>query len=381
MSFSEIFIRRPIATILLTVVMSVFGLWAYFRLPVNSLPTVDYPVIQVSVFYPGASPATMASAVATPLENEFTQINGLQNMIADNRSGSTTITLTFALHRNVDLLAPDVQAAITRATRNLPNDLPSPPTYQKFNPSETPTAVVLMHSETFSGGDLYDYANHLVAKKISMLEGVSKVQTLGAQRAVRIQYMPEKLASFQIGVDELALALKAGTVNIPGGSLNGPSRTFLIEPMGQLRTAAEYAELIVATRNGAPVRLKDVAHCVDSLNNDIVDLRFDKAGSPTRDKCVIMLISRVAGANTVEVADSIVATIAAVRAELPPEIHTEMMYNGGTPIRESLRDVEITVLVALFLVVLMMTAALFMTFSRGGIIAFMVAALFFARIT
>ncbi len=352
MSFSEIFIRRPIATILLTVVMSVFGVWAYFRLPVNSLPTVDYPVIQVSVFYPGASPATMASAVATPLENEFTQINGLQSMIADNRSGSTTITLTFALHRNVDLLTPDVQAAITRATRNLPNDLPSPPTYQKFNPSETPTAVVLMHSETFSGGDLYDYANHLVAKKISMLEGVSKVQTLGAQRAVRIQYMPEKLAGFQIGVDELALALKTGTVNIPGGSLNGPSRTFLIEPLGQLRTAAEYGELIIATRNGAPVRLKDVANCVDSLNNDIVDLRFDKAGSPTRDKCVIMLISRVAGANTVQVADSIVATIAAVRAELPPEIHTEMMYNGGTPIRESLRDVEITVLVALFLVVL-----------------------------
>ncbi|MEI7436320.1 MAG: efflux RND transporter permease subunit, partial [bacterium] len=336
----------------LTIVMSVCGLWAYFRLPVNSLPTVDYPVIQVMVAYPGASPATMASAVATPLENEFTQISGLQSMISDNRSGSTTIMLTFALHRNVDLIAPDVQAAITRATRNLPNDLPSPPTYQKFNPSETPTAVVLMHSDTFSAGDLYDNANHLVAKKISMLEGVSKVQTLGAQRAVRIQFMPEKLASFQIGVDELAAALKSGTVNIPGGSLNGPSRTFLIEPLGQLRMASDYGELIIATRRDAPVRLKDVARCVDSLNNDIIDLRFDQAGSPTRDKCVIMLISRVSGANTVEVADRIVATLNTVRAELPPAIHTELMYNGGTPIRESLHDVEITVLVALLLVVL-----------------------------
>ena len=156
MTFSEVFIRRPIATILITIVLAVFGGWAYIRLPVNSLPTVDYPVIQVTVGYPGASPGTMASAVALPLENEFTQINGLQSMISDNKEGVTTINLTFSLNRNVDLVAPDVQAAITRAQKNLPLDLPSPPTYQKFNPSDSPIYFIVLYSDTLTLGDLYD---------------------------------------------------------------------------------------------------------------------------------------------------------------------------------------------------------------------------------
>ena len=181
MTFSEVFIRRPVMTTLLTVVFVIFGVVAYFRLPVNSLPTVDYPVIQVTVNYPGASPATMASAVATPLENEFTQISGLETMISDNKSGMSTLTLTFSLNRNVDLVAPDVQAAITRALNNLPKDLPSPPTYQKFNPSDAPIYFVVLYSDTMLHGDLYDYANHVVARKLSMLEGVSKVQVYGAR--------------------------------------------------------------------------------------------------------------------------------------------------------------------------------------------------------
>jgi len=339
-------------TTLLTVVMVVFGVWAYFRLPVNSLPTVDLPVIQVTAYYPGASPATMASAVATPLENEFIQINGLQGMYSDNKEGVSTINLTFNLNRNVDLVAPDVQAAIARAASNLPKDLPNPPTYQKFNPSDRPVYFLVFYSDTLSHGDLYDYASHIVQRKMSMVEGVSKVLVYGAKMAVRIQFSPEKLANYQIGVDELALALKTGTVNIPGGSLNGAQRTFTIEPQGQMRTAKEYGELIIAYRQNAPVRLKDVATCIDSLVNDLVDIRMAFEGEKEHDKCVVMPIYRVSGANTVEVAGKISKAVEEARKELPGSIGIKTLFNGAVPIRESLEDVQVTVLIALVMVVL-----------------------------
>ena len=351
MGFSEIFIRRPVMTTLVTVVLSVFGVWAYFRLPVNSLPTVDYPVIQVSASFPGASPAAMASTVATPLENEFTQISGLQSMVSDNKFGSTTINLTFSLSRDVDLVAPDVQAAISRAVKNLPKDLPNPPTYQKFNPSDAPIYVIMLHSDTLTAGDLYDYANHVVAKKLSMLDGVSKVNIYGAQRAVRIQFVPQKLTAYDISVDELAQALRSGTVNIPGGSLNGPARTFSIEPQGQLRTAREYGELIIAYQTNAPVRLKDVAVCVDSIIRDLSDLRYAREGEKIYDKCVAMAVSRVSGANTVAVAERIAKTLEVAQREMPQSITVETMFNGALPIHESLLDVQVTVLIALTLVV------------------------------
>jgi len=358
MSFSELFIRRPITTTLLTFVLVVFGVVAYFRLPTNSLPTVDYPVIQVSTYYPGASPATMASAVTTPLENEFTQIPGLQTMISDNKSGSSTISLTFSLDRSVDLVAPDVQAAITRATRNLPTDLPSPPTYQKFNPSDFPIYFVAMYSDMLTQGDLYDYASHVAARKLSMIEGVSQVQVFGSKRAVRVQFSPEKLSAYQLGVNELAATLQAGTVNIPGGSLNGAMHTFSIEPQGQLQKAKDYAELIIAYRGSAPVRVKDVATCVDSLANDLVDIRYQRAGQPEHNQCVVMPISRMSGANTVQVADRITKTLEEVKRDLPGDIRIEKMYNGADPIRTSLEDVQMTVLIALVLVVLVIFAFL-----------------------
>jgi HAE1 family hydrophobic/amphiphilic exporter-1 len=345
-------------TTLVTVVMIVFGGWAYSRLPVNSLPTVDYPVVQVTAFYPGASPSTMASAIATPLENEFIQINGLQSVLSDNKDSMTTINLTFNLKRNVDFVAPDVQAAIARAMNNLPKDMPNPPTYQKYNPSDQPIFFMMLYSDTLSHGDLYDYANHVVARKMSMIEGVSKVQVYGAKKAVRIQFSPAKLANYQIGIDELAAALKTATVNIPGGSLNGAMRTFSIEPKGQLRTAREFEDLVVAYRQNAPVRLKDVANCVDSVANDLVDIRFNKPGEPEHDKCVVMPISRISGANTVEVADKIVKAVEEARRELPGSINIETLFNGAMPIRESFHDVKITVLVALLLVVCVIFAFL-----------------------
>ena len=351
MTFSEIFIRRPIATMLLILVLCVFGLWAYFQLPVNSLPTVDYPVIQVAVGYPGASPSPMASAVATPLENEFTQISGLQTMISDNKDGRTTINLTFSLNRDVDLVAPDVQAAITRAQNNLPKDLPNPPTYLKFNPSDSPIYYVMAHSEFLTHADLYDYVNQVLAKKLSMIEGVSKVNIYGSKRAVRIRFDPARLAALQIGFDELAQALRTGTVNIPGGSLNGESRTFSLEPQGQLRSAREFRELIITVRQGAPIRLGEVADCVDSITTDVTDIRYRKPGLTPRDKCVVMAISRITGANTVAVADRISRGIDEARRQLPPSIALEVMFNGAGPIRESLADVQVTVLIALVLVV------------------------------
>ncbi|MEI8138579.1 MAG: efflux RND transporter permease subunit [bacterium] len=352
MSFSEIFIRRPVMTILLTTLMVVGGVWAYLQLPVNSLPTVDYPVIQVTVAYPGASPATMASTVATPLENEFTQISGLDSMYSDNKQGLTTITLSFSLNRNVDLLAPDVQAAITRATRNLPTDLPSPPTYQKFNPSDAPIYYLLLYSDIMPHGELYDYVNHVVARKLSMIDGVSKVEAFGAKNAVRIQFDPDKLAAYKIGVDELALALKAGTANVPGGSLNGAQRTFVIEPQGQLRTAREYGEIIITTRNNAPIRVKDVAHCVDSLANDLVNIRYASGSEPIHSQCVVMRLSRVSGANTVAVANRVTLALDEARRELPSTITMVTMYNGSEPIKESLLDVQLTVGISLLMVVL-----------------------------
>lgn len=351
MVFSEVFIRRPVMTTLLTVILAVFGVWAYFRLPVNSLPTVDYPVIQVSASYPGASPATMASTVALPLENEFTQISGLQSMISDNKSGITTISLTFTLNRNVDLVAPDIQAAISRAQKNLPKDLPNPPSYQKYNPSDSPICYIAVYSDTLSQGDLYDYASHIVARKLGMIEGVSQVRVFGAQRAVRVQFMPERLAALHIGVNEVAQALRAGTVNIPGGSLNGSMRTFTIETQGQLRKAAEYGELIVAYRNNAPVRMKDVANCIDSVANDLVDIRTGGREEGVHDKCVVMPVSRISGANTIAVADRIEAALTLARRQLPGAISLQTLFDASEPIRESVKDVQITVLLALGLVV------------------------------
>ncbi len=339
-------------TTLITILMVVAGVWSYLRLPVNSLPTVDYPVIQVTVAYPGASPGTMASAVALPLENEFTQIPGLQSMLSDNKEGISTINLTFSLNKSVDLAAPDVQAAITRAQNNLPKDLPAPPVYKKFNPSDSPIFYVMVYSDTLTHGDLYDYTSHVIARKLSMVEGVSQVQVFGAKRAVRVQFTPEELTSYQIGVDELAVALQTGTANIPGGSLNGAMRTYSIEPQGQLRTAREYGELIIAYRNNAPVRLKDVAKCVDSVANDLVDIRFNEPGKPERNKCVVMAVSRVSGANTVQVADRIADTLEMAKRELPGSITLEKLFNGGVPIRESLHDVQVTVCIALVLVIL-----------------------------
>ncbi len=244
MNLSENFIRKPIMTTLMMVVVLIFGIVAFMTLPISDLPVVDYPVIVVTVAYPGASPDTMASAVASPLENEFTDIPGLTSLISNNTESKSQIILTFDLSRNVDLAAPDVQAAISRASGNLPTDLPAPPSYQKVNPSDTPIMYLMLTSDTLTPGQLFDLGNRTVGKRISMIDGVSQVQTWGAKTAVRVQVDPNKLSAFGIGINEVAQVVNTGTVLIPAGSLNGDVRAFSIEPKGQLLKAKDYEDLI-----------------------------------------------------------------------------------------------------------------------------------------
>jgi len=351
-AFTDTFIKRPIMTTLLMVLVCVFGIAAYIKLPVSDLPVIDSPVITVTVGYPGASPDTMASTVASPLENQFTQIQGLKSIISNNTEGQSQIILTFELDRNVDLAAPDVQAAITQATANLPTDLPSPPVYQKTNPSDMPIMYLMVSSDTLTSGQLYDFANKSIAQRLSMLEGVSQVQIWGAKTAVRVQADPSKLASYNIDINEVASAVSKGTVTIPGGSLNGPVRAFSIEPQGQLLKAKDYEELIVAYRNNAPVKLKDIAKCVDSLDNDVVNIMVGHPGEEMQSGAICLPVSRAAGANTVELANRIKATVEELKREIPGSVKLDIFYDKSESIVESINDVKTTIFIAIGLVIL-----------------------------
>ncbi|MEA3488833.1 MAG: efflux RND transporter permease subunit [Candidatus Omnitrophota bacterium] len=352
MIFSEIFIRKPIMTVLVMMAALIFGFAAYFALPVSDLPVVDYPVITITVYYPGASPAMMASTVATPLENQCMQIPGLQTIISDNTEGQSQITLTFDLSRNVDLAAPDVQAAISRAQGNLPDDLPQPPTYDKNNPSDKPIMHLSVTSDTLTPGKLYDFGNTTIGQRLSMISGVSKVDVWGAKAAVRIQVDPEKLASYQIGIDEVARAIDTGTVIIPAGSLNGKVRAFSIEPQGQLLKAKDYEDLIVVYRNGAPVYFRDIAKCVDSLQNDVLRVMYYTREIGWKPACVHIAVSRESGANTVALAKEIIATVDQLKKEIPGSVDLSVFYDRSLQIIASVKDVKNTVFIALILVVL-----------------------------
>jgi len=351
MSFSENFIRKPIMTTLLMVVVTIFGIFAYFTLPISDLPVVDYPVILVTASYPGASPDTMASAVASPLENQFTQIQGLTSIISNNTEGQSQIILTFDLSRNVDLAAPDVQAAISAAAGDLPTDLPSPPTYQKVNPSDTPILYLMLNSDTLTPGQLYDLGNRTVGKRISMIDGVSQVQVWGAKTAVRVQVDPNKLSAFQIGINEGAQAVSTGTVLIPGGSLNGDVRSFSIQPEGQIFKAKDYEELIIAYRNNAPVRLKDLGRCIDSLDNDVIYPTYGNPKEGMKANNVVIAVSRAAGSNTVALAGEIRELLDSLQKELPGSAKLDIFYDKSIEIVESVNDVKETILIAITLVV------------------------------
>ena len=269
MNLSELFIKRPVATTLIMVAAVFFGIMGYRQLPVSDLPNVDFPTLEVSAGLPGASPETMASSVATPLEKQFATIAGVSSISSSNSQGSTRITLQFTLDRNIDAAAQDVQAMISRTLRSLPQGMPSPPSFRKVNPADSPILFLTASSKTLPLSVVDEYAENTVGQRISMVSGVAQVSVFGAQKyAVRILMDPVALAARKIGVDEVASAIGRWNVNTPAGILNGDKEAFVIQSNGQLNDADAYRPLVVAWRNGTPVRLDQVAQVLDSVEND-----------------------------------------------------------------------------------------------------------------
>jgi len=344
---SKIFIERPIMTTLAMVAILVFGIVAYRALPVAALPTVDYPTIQVQAALPGASPETMASSVATPLERQFSTIAGIQQMSSSNTQGSSTITVQFDLSRNIDAAAQDIQAAISAAGGLLPRDMPAPPTYQKANPAEQPIFYMTVSSDTLPLYTVDEYAETTMAQRLSMVSGVSRVQVFGAQTyAVRIDVDPNALAARNIGIDEVSKAVQASNTNMPTGKLYGSRQAFTVQSNGQLMDAAAYRPLIVAYRNGNPVRLDEVANVLDSVANQHVASWYNQR------RAMIVAIQRQPGTNTVEVAANINRLLPELRKEIPPAVHMEIAYDSSIAIRNSIDDVKFTLMLTVCLVVM-----------------------------
>ena len=351
MNIAEHLIRRPVMTTLIMSAILLFGVMAYRLLPVSDLPNVDFPTILVNAALPGGSPETMASAVATPLERQFSTIAGLDSMTSVSALGSTQITLQFNLSRNIDAAAQDVQAMIAKAARLLPQDMPSPPTYQKVNPADQPIIYLALSSPTLPLSTVDEYAETTMAQRISMISGVAQVQVFGSQKyAVRAQLDPRALASRGIGIDEVANAVANANVELPTGTLQGSTKSFTIQASGQLMDAAAYRPIIVAYRNGNPVRLQELGRVVDSVENDKVASWFVNAkGKP---RAVILAIQRQPGTNTVEVVDSIKALLPTFRAEMPASVNLDILFDRSFSIRESVNDVKLTLILAIGLVVL-----------------------------
>ncbi|MGB8542189.1 MAG: efflux RND transporter permease subunit [Candidatus Acidiferrales bacterium] len=347
MNIAEPFIRRPVMTTLVMAAILLFGILGYRALAVSELPNVDYPTIQVGASLPGASPDTMASAVATPLEKQFSTIAGIDSMTSTSSLGTTSITLQFDLSRNIDGAAQDVQAAIARASAQLPPSMPTPPTYNKVNPADQPILYVAMGSKSLPLYTVDQYAETLMGQRISMVKGVAQVQVYGSQKyAVRIQLDPQALATRQIGIDDVHTAVQNANVNLPVGTLYGEHRAFTLQANGQLTHASLYRPLIVAYRNGSPVRLEDLGKVYDSVQNDRVANWWNDTES------VVLAIERQPGTNTVEVVDAVKQLLPQFRAIIPPSVQMQILYDASDSIRKSVADVKFTLYLAIALVIL-----------------------------
>src|SRR5437667_2935223 len=347
------FIRRPVMTVLLTLSVIVAGIATYNKLAVNDLPAVDYPVIQVTCSYPGANPTTMANNIATPLEKQFLQIPGLDIITSNSTQGNTQFTLQFVLSKSIVDAATDVQAAIQRATGKLPLDLPSPPTFTKTNPNDQAVYLLGLISDTITDGDLYKYANTAVAQRIAILPVVSQVNIYGVQSAIRIKADPAGLASRGLTMDDLASAIKAGTVYSGAGQFDGPHRTFVLLPNGQIDQAEGYRNLIVArNQDGSPVYLRDVAEVRDSVQDERISRSFWMRGFNPPGSVVVLAVSRQAGANAVEVANSVKALFPQLRASLPGSIGLIPVFDRSQSIVDSVHDVQWKLMIVFVLVVM-----------------------------
>ena len=303
-------------TAVLTLSVILFGMLSYSQLPVNDLPAVDYPVIQVQVFYPGASPDTIANNIATPLERQFMQINGLEVVTSSSSQGVATLTLQFSLEKNIDAAATDVQTAISQATGSLPADLPAPPTYAKSNPNDQPIMYIALTSDSVTPGQLYEFANTQLGQRISILPGVSQVLVFGSKSAIRIKADPSAMWARGISIDDLNAAIKSGTSYAGAGQLDSPSGTAILRPQGQLETPDQYRNLIIGGTPNAPVYLRDVATVTESVQDERASMRFWVRGYEVPSTTVIVAVNRRAGANAVEVSQSIHGIMPAVSAEL-----------------------------------------------------------------
>jgi hydrophobe/amphiphile efflux-1 (HAE1) family protein len=347
MHFTDFFIRRAITTTLIMAAILGFGLLSYISLPVSDLPAVEYPSLQVYAGLPGANPDIMASSVATPLEKEFSNIEGIEAMSSSSGTGNTNINLTFSLNRSIDAAAQDVQAAIARASGSLPSNMPAPPSYYKSNPASNPVIYLTLSSSTMSPAALDEYAETLLARRVSMVSGVAQVQVQGSKKyVVRVHADPEKLASRQVGLEEIRDALSHQNVNLPAGSLFGWTKAYTIQSDSQMTAAAQFRPMIIAYRNGNPVRLDDVALVYDSVTSERSTFWVDNVPS------IILSIRKQPGANTIEVADGVKGLLPALREKMPAGVSLSVIYDASRNIRDSIRDVKFTLLATIGLVIL-----------------------------
>jgi len=349
-NISEIFIRRPIATSLVMLAIALFGVVAYRALPVSDMPTVDFPTINVFASLPGGNPATMASAVATPLERQFTTIAGLEDMSSSSSQGSTSITLQFDLSRGIDGAAVDVETAIAEAMPLLPAGMPSPPSFRKTNPADSPIMMLGLTSSMLPLWALDEYAETLIAQRISMVTGVAQVNVMGSTKyAVRVQVDPNKLAAKQIGINEVDSALRRWNVNLPTGTLYGPHQAYNIQASGQLMNAEAFRPMVVAYRSGSPVRLEDVAVVKDSVADDkTASWFYTKTGNP---RAINLMVMRQPGSNIIEVTDRIKQLLPSFQAQLPPSVELNIRGDRSKNIREAFNDIQATMAVTLVLVI------------------------------
>jgi hydrophobic/amphiphilic exporter-1 (mainly G- bacteria), HAE1 family len=347
MNISSLFIKRPITTTLIMLGIVVFGLMAYQQLPVSDLPTVDFPTIQVNANLPGASPETLASAVALPLEKQFATIAGVTSINSTSSQGSTSITLQFELSRNIDAAAQDVQAMIARAARQLPPQMPAPPSYQKVNPGDQPVLFLVLRSATLPLPVINEYAESTIAQRISMVSGVAQVQVFGAAKyAVRVDLDPRKLSAHAIGVDEVASAIQNSNVSLPTGTMYGSQQTFTVLANGQLLRAEKYGPMIIAYRNGNPVRLEEVAHVYDGIEND------KSAAWYQGERTIYLAIQKQPGTNVVAVVDAVKKLLPTFREQMPAAASLDIRNDRSEPIRESIHDVKVTMLITVVLVIM-----------------------------
>jgi HAE1 family hydrophobic/amphiphilic exporter-1 len=350
-NLSEIFIKRPVMTVLLVLSIILAGIFSYLDLPVSDLPTVDYPIINVRAAYPGMDSQMVAANIASPLEKEFMQISGIEQVSSTSMQGAVSITLQFNLNKSIDSAATDVQSAITRASSQLPRDMPSQPVYEKTDPNGIPIYFLNLSSDCLSEAELYDLADREICNKISILEGVSKVQVYGIKRAIRIELDGDKLYNKGLTISDIIRAVQAGTVSMAAGSLKGKKNSVILKPLGQLETAKGYQDLIIAYKDGAPVYLRDVGEAVEGVESNDVKTCYWSRDMASGRASVAIAVTRAAGANAIKISKAVEQLIPEINRQLPSSATLTAVYNRANRIVESINDVKETLLIAFLLVV------------------------------